>query len=114
MVNTKIKKQITYHLNKFFDKNKNEFDYEDIDGFTAHLEGSGVIGYIIPVRGNADGMDYWLQCEGYIRTKGRDFTMIFDYDAPKSFENRQGFIDYIINTEQEFVRLRNKLEIIKL
>jgi len=114
METTKIKKQITYHFNKLFDRDKNEFDYDDIDFFTNHLECAGVIGYSIPLRGNSDGMDYWLQCEGYIQTKGRGFTIIFDHEAPKSFGSRQEFADYLIRTEQEFVQLKSKLEKIKL
>lgn len=107
-IETKIKKE----MDEFFGKDKEEFDYQDIEDFTQELESKNIINHII-VQRNSE-MDYWMQAEGYINTKGRGFTIIFDYDAPSEFNNREYFIETLVNFEEEFQEIKNKLKNIKI
>jgi len=107
-IETKIKKE----LDKFFNKDKEEFDYQDIEDFTRDLEAKNIINYSIVGR-NTD-MDYWMQAEGYVNTRGKGFTIIFDYDAPSEFNNRERFIEILIDFENEFQKINNKLKNLKI
>jgi len=108
----KIREKIVLEMKDYFDDDTNEFDASDIDGFSLQLEQKGITNYCLCDRNN--GTDYWIQAEGYINTKRKGFTIIFDYDCQSGFSDRNEFVDYIIEKENEFQSYQKALKNIKI
>ena len=107
-----MKQEILKRMDEFFDKDKNKFDYEDIDGFSNQLESDNVITYSLLLRTDASGMDSWIQAEGYVTgIPGLDYGIgvIFEYECPRSFDRKEEFADYLIEMEEEFQMIKSRL-----